>query len=196
MELLGSGGSPYVRRIRLLLGDRDYLFTPMDIWDKDRAALKAHNPILKIPTLLDDGHTLFESRIIYRYLADKYALKPLIWADENAISVIDGAGDAAVVLRLSAMSGLNVDDHETKYFRIQHERIAECLDWLDTEAAAGRFEEWDFPAMCLVSLVDWLAARELVDVSGFSNLNRILSHHADQPMMAETDPRHTTPPPA
>ena len=194
MELLGSAGSPYVRRIRLLLGERDYRFTEMNIYKQDRDKLKAHNPVLKIPTLLDDGHTLFESRVIYRYLADKYDLKPLLWHDENAISVIDGANDAVVVLRLSQVSGLETDNSETMYFRLQHERVAECLDWLETEAAAGLFDAWHFPAMCLVSLVEWVDARGLVDVSGYTKLAAVCSRHADQPMVKATDPHNTTPP--
>lgn len=196
MELLGSGGSPYVRRIRLVLGDYDHVFTAMNIYGPDREALRRENPVLKIPTLIDDGLTLFDSRIIYRYLAERLGLAPLDWAEENAVTVADGANDAAVVLRLSAVSGLSTTSDTVMYHRIQRERMRECIDWLEQQAAQGRFEAWRFPAICVYCMVDWLSARGLFDFAGHPALWALLARYADRPMVTATDPRDSPPPEA
>ncbi|MDX1392334.1 MAG: glutathione S-transferase family protein, partial [Rheinheimera sp.] len=70
MKLYGSQTSPYVRRIRLLLAQAPHEFINLNIFaDADRQTLASINPTLRIPMLEDDEKIIFDSGVIYRYLA-------------------------------------------------------------------------------------------------------------------------------
>lgn len=191
MELLGSATSPFVRRIRLLLGVHEYAFRDLDIYGADRDVIKRENPTLKIPTLIDDELTLFDSRVIARYLSTQMALEPLSWAQENQLTAIDGANDSAVALLLSMRSGLVVEQ-DALFYNLQRERIVDCVTWLDAQAESGAFNDWDYPAMCAYCMVDWVEMRGLFDFDSYPGLLALRERHQHQPMVAETDPRLAT----
>lgn len=70
MKLLGSLTSPYVRKTRIVLAEKkiECEFV-LDNGGADGYGLSAHNPLCRIPVLLlDDGSTLFDSRVIVEYL--------------------------------------------------------------------------------------------------------------------------------
>lgn len=70
MKLIGSLTSPYVRKTRIVLAEKriGYDFEVDVPWDADTHVAN-HNPLGKIPVLiLDDGTTLFDSRVIVEYL--------------------------------------------------------------------------------------------------------------------------------
>lgn len=179
---------PYVRRIRLLLGERDYVFRDLAIYAADEARLARHNPVRKVPVLLDGEHTLFDSRVIARYLNAQLGWAPLDWAQENRMTVVDGANDALVGLRLAARSGLAVDGPVMIYER-HSARIADCFAWREAAAARGDFDAWDFPAICLYCLVDWADYRGLLDWAPYPALLAVREHHRQAPAVAATDPR-------
>src|SRR5438309_6361792 len=66
MKLIGSLASPYTRKVRIVLAEKkiDFDFEIDDPWKADAKAAKL-NPLGKVPALLlDDGRTLFDSRVI------------------------------------------------------------------------------------------------------------------------------------
>lgn len=70
MKLIGSLTSPYVRKTRIVLAEKriGYDFEVDVPWDAD-THVPNHNPLGKIPVLImDDGTTLFDSRVIVEYL--------------------------------------------------------------------------------------------------------------------------------
>lgn len=70
MKLLGSLTSPYVRKTRIVLAEKkiDCEFV-VDNGGPEGYGLSAHNPLCRIPVLLlDDGSSLFDSRVIVEYL--------------------------------------------------------------------------------------------------------------------------------
>jgi glutathione S-transferase len=80
LKLYGSTTSPYVRRIRMLLANVEHDFISMQIFaGDDRAHLMSKNPTLKIPMLEDGEDIIFDSRVIFRYLTEKYSLPALTW---------------------------------------------------------------------------------------------------------------------
>lgn len=189
MKLLGSSTSPFVRRIRLLLGEQPHEFRNLDIYGADRDELRRHNPALKIPMLIDGEHSIFDSRVIARYLADKFGHQSLSWEQENQLTVIDGANDSVVTLLLSKRSGLDIDQ-DAMFYKLQHERIRTCMAWLSDQAAAGAFDAWHYPAICAYCLVDWVDMRGMFDFEAFPALLNVREAHRGQSMIAETDPRN------
>ncbi|MBU1308245.1 MAG: glutathione S-transferase family protein, partial [Gammaproteobacteria bacterium] len=99
MKLYGSQTSPYVRRIRLLLAATAHDFINLNIFaGADRETLAALNPTLRIPMLDDEGQVIFDSGVIYRYLAPRLGLAPLSWYQENQLTVINAVNDSLVML--------------------------------------------------------------------------------------------------
>lgn len=190
MKLIGSTTSPYVRRIRLLLADRPYEFVNLDIYGEGRDELRRNNPALKIPVLIDGAQEVYDSRAIARYLSAKLDTAPLSWGQENQLTLIDAANDSCVTLLLSKRSGLDIEQ-DAMFYNLQRERITATVRALGDMVDAGEFARWDYPAICLYSMVDWLDFRGLVDFDGVESLLSFRDHNKSQPMVANTDPRGT-----
>lgn len=188
MKLIGSTTSPYVRRIRILLDEEPHEFVNLDIYGEGRDELRRNNPALKIPMLEDDGQDIYDSRIIARYVSAKQGRDPLTWNQQNQLTLIDAANDSAVTLLLSERSGLDTSA-DVMFFNLQRERIMTTLRTLAAMVDDGQFEAWNYPAICLYCLVDWLDFRSLVNFEGVESLLSFRDHRREQPWVAATDPR-------
>lgn len=70
MKLIGSLTSPYVRKARIVLAEKHigYNFELEAPWNAD-THVPDYNPLGKVPVLMmDDGTSLFDSRVIVEYL--------------------------------------------------------------------------------------------------------------------------------
>ena len=70
MKLIASLTSPYARKVRVVLAEKriEYEFDVQNPWLAD-SPVPLFNPLGKVPVLvLDDGTTLFDSRVIVEYL--------------------------------------------------------------------------------------------------------------------------------
>lgn len=109
MKLIGSLTSPYVRKVRVVMGEKklDYEFLLEDVWSAD-TNIQAYNPLGKVPCLImDDGGSLFDSRVIVEYLdtlSPVGRLIPQTGRDRAATkcweAVADGVLDAAVSINI------------------------------------------------------------------------------------------------
>ncbi len=188
MKLLGSLTSPYVRRIRLLLADEPHEFVNLNIYGEDRDELRRNNPALKIPMIQDGEQVVYDSRVIARYLSAKYDHTPLNWDDENRLTLVDAANDSFVTILLSRRSGIDTDE-DALFYNLQNERIRTSMQALASMAEEQRFADWDYPAICLYCLIDWIDFREVFDFSKAKALLAFRDQRRNQPMVAETDPR-------
>ncbi|NVK57685.1 MAG: glutathione S-transferase family protein [Alteromonadaceae bacterium] len=189
MILYGSTTSPFVRRIRLCLTGKTYEFVSMDIFSgPGRELLKAKNPALKVPMLEDGEHIVFDSRVIYRYLQNKFNEAPLTWDEENLLTIIDAANDA-FVQRMMLMRSEISHAPDKLIFRLQDERLEATLSTLDSSVQNGDFERWDYPSMCLYCLIDWVTFRELYNFEKYPNLSKFCDQNQNNANIADTDPR-------
>jgi glutathione S-transferase len=79
MKLVGSKTSPYVRKIRVLLAEKQlpFEFLEESAWNADTTVPK-YNPLNKVPALvLDDGESIYDSAVISEYV-DTLGGKPFI----------------------------------------------------------------------------------------------------------------------
>ena len=70
MKLIGSKTSPYVRKVRVLLAERQipHDFVEESAWTAD-TKVPGYNPLNKVPALqLDDGESIYDSAVIAEYL--------------------------------------------------------------------------------------------------------------------------------
>lgn len=189
MKLYGSQTSPYVRRIRLLLATTAHEFINLNIFTGEgRQTLAAINPALRIPMLDDAGQVIFDSGVIYRYLAAKMGIAPLSWYQENQLTVINAVSDSLVMLLQCSRSGFDTNDDKL-FFNLQRERVATSLYVLEQQAANNEFANWDYVAMALYSLVDWTLFRELMEFDDYPALLAFVAQNKTQPMIKDSDPR-------
>src|SRR5437879_3751507 len=109
MKLFGSLASPYTRKVRIVLAEKkiDYDFEIDNPWKPDAKAAKL-NPLGKVPALLlDDGRTLFDSRVIVGFLDNASPIARLVPAENRERvevrrweALADGVLDARVLARL------------------------------------------------------------------------------------------------
>ncbi|MGB3148047.1 MAG: glutathione S-transferase [Paracoccaceae bacterium] len=108
MQLFHSPTTPFGRKVLVLLietgqlGDVTVTAAGGSPLASENMPL-SHNPLGKIPALvLDDGRTLFDSRVICRYLDDRaggnlYPAAPALWDVLTLEATADGMLDAAIL---------------------------------------------------------------------------------------------------
>ena len=111
MKLVGSLTSPYVRKVRAVLAEKkiEYEFVIDVPWSAD-TRVPDINPLGKVPVLiLDDGSTLFDSRVIAEYLDSVTPNNRLLPSPNRERITIkrwealaDGVVDAAVAIVLES----------------------------------------------------------------------------------------------
>jgi glutathione S-transferase len=70
MKLVGSKTSPYVRKVRVLLAEKNlpFDFIEESAWAAD-TKVPLYNPLNKVPALvLDDGESVYDSAVIVEYV--------------------------------------------------------------------------------------------------------------------------------
>jgi len=189
MQLLGSITSPFVRRLRLYLVDKDYEFINLDIFaEADRILLTKNNPAQKIPALIDEEQCIYDSRVIYRYLSEKFQESKLSWQQENLLTLIDSVNDSLVSFLLLQRSDIDTTQ-DGLFFNLQHERVKQVLKVLNDEVAKGSFSDWHYPSICLFSLLDWVEFRQLASWQHFPHLLSFYQQSLSQKLTQESDPR-------
>jgi glutathione S-transferase len=109
MKLIGSLTSPYTRKVRVVLAEKkiDYEFEVDNPWKADTVTPK-FNPLGKVPVLvLDDGSTIYDSRVIVAFLDSASPLSRLVPSDPRERvevrrweSLADGVLDAGSLARM------------------------------------------------------------------------------------------------
>lgn len=189
LKLFGSTTSPFVRQLRIWMANLEHEFVNMQIFSgKDRRILAERNPTLKIPMLEDDEQVIYDSRVIYRYLTEKFNFPRPSWEQENQLTLINAATDSLVQMLLLERSELDTAS-DTMYFNLQRERVNATLTHLNELVERGDFENWNYPAICLYCLVDWVEFRTLHDLSEQTALLEFKLENSQRIETTATDPR-------
>ncbi len=112
MKLIGSLTSPYVRKVRIVMGEKklDYQFVLENVWASDE--IQKINPLGKVPCLVMEGQdsitgAVFDSRVIVEYVDTLSPVGKLIPAGGRERcevrtweALADGVMDAAVLMLL------------------------------------------------------------------------------------------------
>ena len=157
--------SPYGRKVRMaakVLGLEDRIeIRPADTLDADDD-LRDQNPLGKMPCLMADGMTLFDSRVIVDYLdalAGGGRLIPAAGRDRyrclTRVALADGVADAALLMvyegrfrEASQMSARWLDHQKGKVLRGLTALAADLPDPTRTDAAA-------ISLACMLGYLDW-----------------------------------------
>lgn len=141
MKLIGSLTSPFVRKVRVALIEKNlpYEFVIDVPWNAD-THVPDYNPLGKVPTLIgDDGSVWFDSNMLLEYLEANYPETQLIPRDRQqaltvwqSITLADGIADAAVAIFLEKKRSPQKQDDD--WIVRQNGKIMRGLMALEREA--------------------------------------------------------------
>ncbi|MFT3930866.1 MAG: glutathione S-transferase [Spongiibacteraceae bacterium] len=168
MKLIGSLTSPFVRKIRIALIEKNIPFElvidpPMEAGTN----VPNYNPLGKIPVLIaDDGSIWYDSDLLIEYLEVNYPQVPLLPQDRGAalpvrqtLKLIDGIADAGVLIYLEKRRAAEKQD--PAWVARQRGKIERGLAALDTMAKAksylhnNTFTAADIALGCIVLWLDF-----------------------------------------
>ncbi|HLD10050.1 MAG TPA: glutathione S-transferase N-terminal domain-containing protein [Methylophilaceae bacterium] len=122
MKLLYTLVSPYARKVRVVAAEKhiEMEMTAVVLSAPD-SPVNDYNPLGKIPVLiLDDGTSLFDSRVIVEYLDNRTPIAHLIPQEHSARILVkrwealaDGVCDAAVAAMMEGRRPQNLQDANT-----------------------------------------------------------------------------------
>jgi len=201
MKLLASLASPYTRKVRIVLAEKkiECELELVDVNPVDNP-VNAHNPLGKVPSLvLDDGWTLYDSRVIVEFLDGKSPINKLIpeeMRERVAVrkweALADGILDAGLLVRYESMRDKKerskswVDKQVARMHRGMAQVMAdmEGRPWCHN----GKYSLAD---IAVGSCLGWLDFRKPGDVDWLKQYDSLGAHYAklmERPAFAETVP--------
>jgi glutathione S-transferase len=200
MKLIASLTSPFARKVRIVLAEKkiEYVLVEQSPWTPGNT-ISDWNPLGKIPVLvMDDGNTLFDSRVIVEYLDTVSPVSRLIpepsrqrIAVRRWEALADGICDAAATLVLEQRRPARQQNREwrerqTKKVVLGAQELARELGerpWCSGES----YSLADIAAGCALGYLD-LRQPDLEWRVDYPNLTRLADKLAKRPSFAETIP--------
>lgn len=202
MRLLGSGPSPYTRKVRIVLAEKkiDCDFETVDV-NPSENPVNALNPLGKVPTLvLDDGSALFDSRVIVEFLDGVSPISRLI-PDDNRDRVAvrrwealaDGALDAGLLIRYEGLrpKKLQSADWAAKQTGKLERSLAQmAADLGDRPWCHG--DRYSLADIAVGACLGWVEFRKPGGVEWrgrYANLAKLYDKLMERPAFADTAPK-------
>lgn len=201
MKLLGSVPSPFTRKVRIVLAEKrvECAFEQVEVMAAG-SPVPMHNPLGKIPVLvLDDGSTLYDSRVIAEFLDTVSPMGRLIPEESrNRIAVrrwealADGTIDAGILIRYEQAREANLQS--TAWIARQTGKLERGLAEMARELGdkpwchGNSFTLADIAFGCTLG---WLAFRfTAIDWRGqYPNLAKHFDKLSERPAFADTVPK-------
>jgi len=201
MKLIGSLGSPYVRKARITLAEKkiEYKLVLEDVWSSD-TAIHDFNPLGKVPCLvMEDGEAVFDSRVICEYvdmLSPVGKLIPPSGRERVEVrcweALADGILDAVVAIRLEGIQ--RTPEQRSDAWIARHRRkveagLAAMAKGLGDNAwcAGNRYSLADIAAGCVLGYLDFRMP-DLDWREPHPNLARYFEKLSQRPSFIETLP--------
>ncbi len=202
MKLLGSGPSPYTRKVRIVLAEKkiDCDFETVDVAPADNP-VNVSNPLGKVPTLvLDDGTALFDSRVIVEFLDNVSPIARLI-PEENRERVAvrrwealaDGALDAGLLIRYESLRPKK--EQSKAWVEKQSGKLKRGLAMISAELGerpwchGDRYSLADIAVGCCLGWVEFRKPGGIEWREEYANLARFYDKLMERPAVADTAPK-------
>ena len=200
MKLLYTVNSPYARKVRIVALEKhiDVELQEVVLNDPD-CPVKNHNPLGKVPVLvLDDGDSLYDSRVIVEYLDNRTPLAHLIPTDHSSKiwvrrweALADGICDAAVAATME--SRRTPEQQIQSNIDKQIAKVMQGLEVLNLDITKKKwcvnetFSVADIAVGCMLGYLD-LRFKELNWQDKFINLAKHYSVLIKRPSFKQTMP--------
>ncbi|HEY1505106.1 MAG TPA: glutathione S-transferase N-terminal domain-containing protein [Stellaceae bacterium] len=147
MKLLGSDGSPYVRKAWVAIAEKGVACAFVAASPRDPASgVSAANPLAKIPTLLlDDGTAIYDSSVIAEYVDGIGAAPKLIpdsFAERIAVRRWEALGNGLLDATVNIMHDRRLPEPKQQgadYVARQMQKIEAGLAFIDKTVAGTDF---------------------------------------------------------
>jgi glutathione S-transferase len=181
MKIVGSLTSPFTRAVRVVCEELrlpyDLEVTPpfTKLTDDQERFINLHNPLMKVPILIDGATEVIDSRMIIRHLLDKSPKSadfrgPESVADENILSVVYGVVDAGILRFMLKASHPEINAN-SGYLSRSLERIKHGLEWLGSQPNLGK--TFGATEAMLISGLDWFRKREIYKWEEIQEVSKI-----------------------
>lgn len=187
MKLIGSKASPYVRRIRIMLGGKSKDFENIDVFSpKGQERLLEFGPLRRVPILIDGDKTLFDSYLITEYLSGEKFSQDL----KQRLFMVNEANDSGIHLLQFKRFGLD-ESWENNLSKSHQKRITDVLNIFNDRYENDKLkEEFEIEQQWLYCLLDWLEFREIIVwKDNHQHLTSFYNIHKDKDILKQTDPR-------
>ena len=201
MKLFGSLTSPFVRKVRVVLAEKklEYELILDDVWS-DATQVPQYNPLVKVPCLvMDDGGSLFDSRVIVEYLdtlSPVGRLLPQTSRDRTATkcweAISDGLAEATVAIHIE--KAIRRPEHRSEeWIARQHDKVMGALSFMNDGLGGNafcmgiNFSLADIAVGCALGYLD-LRYPQLDWRAQFSNLAKLHDKLLERPSFANTQP--------
>lgn len=211
MKLYFSEGSPFARKVRIVLAEKGLAFEG-DVSNGLRSPEATATPTMAVPVLEDGAVRLWESDLIIDYLLHTYPdakpaaadsvqppLSPWLarpdrhWQDMATLAMIATCASSMVNLRLMSVDGITPANSD--YLMRQRTRFEKCLDWLEADVtdegfAPGWFSIMDIALICPLIFCEM---RGVAAWRGRPRLEALVARYQSRPSLLAT-PLNAAPP--
>lgn len=200
LKLIATSPSPYTRKVRIALAEKkiDYQLAEVSPWTPDNP-VHAWSPLGKVPVLvLDDGTTLFDSRVIVEYLDTVSPVSRLIpepsrqrIAVKRSEALADGICDAAIAIVLESRRPLRQQSKD--WLARQRTKLTTAVAALASElddkpwCNGEGYTLADIATGCALGYLE-LRETELGWRNEYSNLQRLAEKLGKRPSFQDTAP--------
>ena len=200
MKLLYTVNSPYARKVRIVALEKHVEVELQEVVLSDPdCPVKNHNPLGKVPVLLlDDGDSLYDSRVIVEYLDNRTPLAHLIPHDNGSRTAVrrwealaDGICDAAVAAMLEGRRP--VEQQSLANIEKQLDKVTRGLEVLNLDIIKKKwcvketFSLADIALGCMLGYLD-LRFKHLNWQDKYQNLAKHYSLLIKRPSFKQTMP--------
>ena len=145
MKLFYSNNSPYARKIRILIDEKKVAVTlEKVVLANKNCTIHEYNPLAKVPTLVVNDISIFDSPVIAEYVDHKSGPLYLIPSDfdkkilvKRWEAIADGLCDAAVAIMLEKRRLASQQNSDV--FEKQMKKIRLSLKWLNREMEGKQY---------------------------------------------------------
>ncbi len=200
MQLIGSLTSPFVRKVRIVAAEKfiEYELVIDTPWSED-TRVPEFNPLGKVPVwIMEDGKTLFDSRVIVEYLEHVSPVGHLLPKDARPRIAVkrwealaDGVCDAAALVFVERKRAADKQDPE--WVKRQMAKIAAGLNMMSDDLGNQNWCTGEFFCLADVAVgcaLGYLEFRfpEIDWRRQHSNLSELFDRMMQRPAFKETVP--------
>jgi glutathione S-transferase len=201
MKLFSNPASPFARKVRIVLAEKGIAcdLGNVDVNPQDNP-VNAHNPLGKIPALvLDDGTTLYDSRVIVEYLDGLSAEARLIppeGRERVAVrrweALADGVLDAGLLVRYETLRPAG--ERSPAWVAKQMARLRRGLAQMESDLGARAWcqgERYTLADIALGCCVGWIGFRQPAGIDWRAECPGLARHYdrlMARPAFAATAP--------
>ncbi|MGS0742624.1 glutathione S-transferase family protein [Glaciimonas sp. GG7] len=202
MKLIGSLGSPYVRKVRVVMAEKklDYTFILEDVW-VENTTIQVANPLGKVPCLvMEDGGAMFDSHVIVEYLDTLTPVGKLIPANTRERAEVkcwealaDGVVDAGVLMRLERLQ--RAPEHQSEaWVTRQRSKVDAGLKAMATGLAEKPFcsgTHYTLADVAVGCALGWISFRfpEIEWRESYPTLTKLFEKISERPSFKDTVPQ-------